>query len=103
MTRRTFTFASAAYLTPMAGVLRAQGYKSFVFHGTVQKIDAGANSLTVDGATVPGWMDAMTRSYTVDKPEVLKTIEVGDVIEATVYDADLTLYEVHVIAKKDNR
>jgi len=101
MTRRTFTFAYAAFLTPVAALLRAQGYKSFVFHGKVQNIDAGAKSMTVDGATVPGWKDAMTMNYMVDNSDVLKTIEVGDVIEATVYDGDMTLYEVHVIAKKN--
>jgi Cu/Ag efflux protein CusF len=97
MTRRTFTFASATFLAPVAASLRAQAKKSFVFHGKVQKIDAGAKSMTVDGAAIPGWMDAMTMNYTVDNADVLKTVKVGDMIEATVYDGDITLYKVHVI------
>jgi Cu/Ag efflux protein CusF len=97
MTRRVFTFASAALLTPVASLLHAQGKKSFVFHGKVQKIDAAAKSMTVDGAAVAGWMDAMTMNYTVDNADVLKTVKVGDMIEATVYDGDIKLYKVHVV------
>ena len=40
------------------------------FKGVVQKIDEKAKSLTVDGENVPGWMMAMTMSYTADKEEV---------------------------------
>src|SRR5579863_6526972 len=99
MTRRAFTVASAAFLTPLTATLCAQGYKSFVFHGKVQKIDFDAKKLTVEAAAVPGWMDAMTMNYPVDNADVLKTIKVGDTIEAMVYDGDITLYEVHVISK----
>lgn len=66
--------------------------KSHTFHGTVEAItDKG---LKVNGEKVEGWMDAMTMSYPVDKPEVLKIIKVGDNIMATVYDGDTTLHNV---------
>jgi Cu/Ag efflux protein CusF len=53
--------------------------------------------MNVDGEAVPGWMDAMAMGYAVDNPAVLKTIKVGDRIEATVYDGDYTLHNVKVV------
>jgi Cu/Ag efflux protein CusF len=53
--------------------------------------------MTVNGAKVEGWMDAMTMKYKVDNDDVFKTAKVGDAIEATVYEGDYTLYKVHVV------
>jgi Cu/Ag efflux protein CusF len=100
MTRRTFasSFACAAILPLFAASVRAQGKKkSFMFHGKVVSIDASSKGMTVDGDKVDGWMDAMTMKYAVDDANVLKTVKVGDTIEATVYDGDITLYKVHVV------
>src|SRR3954451_6182245 len=70
------------------------------FKGVVQKIDEKTKSLTVDGENVPGWMMAMTMSYTADKEEVFKTVKPGDQITATVKDGDFkTLYNVKVVPK----
>jgi Cu/Ag efflux protein CusF len=69
--------------------------KSYTFHGKVVAVTA--NGLTVDGEKVEGWMGAMTMSYPVDKPEVLKKIKVGDQIMATVFDGDTTLHSVEVM------
>lgn len=63
--------------------------KPLTFHGKVEAVtDKG---LTVNGEKVEGWMDAMTMTYPVDKPDVLK---VGDQIMATVYAGDTTLHNV---------
>ena len=71
------------------------------FQGVVQKIDEKAKSLTVDGENVPGWMMAMTMSYTADKEDVFKTVKAGDQITATVKDGDFkTLYNVKVVPKE---
>ena len=66
--------------------------KSYTFHGKVEAVtDKG---LKVNGEKVEGWMEAMTMTYPVDKPEVLKMVKVGDNIMATVYDGDTTLHNV---------
>jgi Cu/Ag efflux protein CusF len=85
-----------------AGVLTAQtpAGKAYEFHGKVTAVDAGSKSLTVAGEAVPGWMDAMTMSYQVDKESVLKEVKPGDHITATVYDGDYTLHNVHVVKGK---
>jgi Cu/Ag efflux protein CusF len=101
MTRRTF--ASAATLPLCATFLRAQGNKkSFTFHGKVESLDAASQSMTVNGAKVEGWMDAMTMKYQVDNADVFKTAKNGDSIEATVYEGDYKLYKVHVV-KSDQK
>jgi hypothetical protein len=53
--------------------------------------------MTVDGDKVEGWMEATSMKYAVDNADVFKAVKVGDVIEATVYDADYKLYRVRVI------
>ena len=66
--------------------------KSYTYHGKVTAVTE--KGLTVNGEKVEGWMDAMTMTYPVDKPEVLKMVKVGDQIMATVYEGDMTLHNV---------
>jgi Cu/Ag efflux protein CusF len=65
---------------------------SYTFHGKVTAVTE--KGLTVNGEKVEGWMDAMTMTYPVDKPEALKMVKVGDQIMATVYEGDMTLHNV---------
>lgn len=66
--------------------------KSYTFHGKVSSVTE--KGLTVNGEKVEGWMSAMTMTYPVDKPEVLKMVKVGDRIMATVYEGDMTLHNL---------
>lgn len=71
--------------------------RSYAFSGTVERVDTGARTVTVQGDAVAGWMAAMTMTYRVDKPEVLSTLKSGDRIAATVYEGDVgTLYGVRL-------
>jgi Cu/Ag efflux protein CusF len=74
------------------------GKKEYTFHGKVEKVDADAKTVAVNNEAIPGWMNSMTMTYTVDKPDVLKSIKAGDQIIAKVYEGDFkTLYEVKVV------
>lgn len=76
--------------------------KSYVFHGKVEAVNPSAKSLTVANDKIDGWMDAMTMSYAVDKPDtVLKELKPGDRIQATVYDGDYVLHDVKVVPPGD--
>lgn len=85
-------------LSPSAAFAQT-GKKAHVFTGVVDSINPGTHTLSVKGDAVQGWMPAMTMTYRVDKPEVLRTLRAGDRIEATVYDGDfMTLHAVRVAA-----
>ena len=88
------TFAIACLLGTTGMAQQAKG-KSHTLEGKVEGIQT--DRLTVNHGKVEGYMDAMTMPYKVDKPDILKTVKVGDRISATVYDGDYTLYDVHVV------
>jgi Cu/Ag efflux protein CusF len=74
----------------------APSKKTYTFHGKVEAVDTGTNSLKVNGEEVKGWMSAMTMDYKVDDAAVLKKVKPGDQISATVYEGDLVLHKVQV-------
>jgi len=83
----------------LASLCPAAAQTAHTFTGIVERVDAGARTLSVKGDEVKGWMAAMTMNYRVDKPEVLAKLKAGDRITATVYDGDVTtLHDVRVAA-----
>ena len=73
--------------------------KSYTFHGTIESVDQNDKTMKVNGEEVKGWMSAMTMDYKVDDPAVLKKVQPGDHIAATVYDGDLVLHKVQVVRR----
>ena len=77
------------------------GKKEFVFKGKVETVDPSAKTIKVNNESIPGWMSSMSMTYTVDKPEVLKTVKPGDQVTAKVYEGDFkVLYDVKVVPPK---
>jgi Cu/Ag efflux protein CusF len=83
------------FLVGMTATAQQTKGKSHTLEGKVEGVQS--DRLVVNHSKVPGYMDAMTMPYKVDKPDVLKQVKVGDRISATVYDGDFTLYDVHVV------
>jgi len=96
---KTTTVLLLALVCLLASAAFAQK-KQYTFHGKVAAVDTRTNKLTIDGEKVEGWMDAMTMAYSVDNPAIIKTLKVGDQIEATVYDGDYTLHNLKVVASQ---
>lgn len=72
--------------------------QAFAFVGTVERVDTAARTLAVRNEDIPGWMMSMTMNYMLDSPAVLDSLQVGDRINATVYEGNFTtLYEVEVV------
>ena len=103
--RRTATFAAALLVT--VGITACGGgeepaaetdRQAFAFTGAVELVDTIANTVTVANDDVPGWMGPMSMMYQVDRPEVLRQLEAGDRVRATVYAGDVsTLYELQEV------
>jgi len=89
---------SVAFLLATSAVAQQAKGKSHTLEGKVEAVQA--TMLTVNHGKVEGYMDAMTMPYKVDKPDLLKSVKVGDQIKATVYDGDYTLYDIHVVPKQ---
>lgn len=98
--KRWIRLCGAAVL--MAAVCLGQAVpakKAYTFRGKVEAVNAGTDSVTINGEKVEGWMDAMTMRYKVDDPAVLKNVKVGDQITATVYEGDMTLHKLQLVPK----
>jgi hypothetical protein len=79
-----------------------KGKKEFVFAGKVVAVDQKANTLVVTNEGIPGWSFSMTKTYTVDNPEVLRTVTPVDRVTAKVYEGDLkVLYDLRVVPPDD--
>ena len=91
------TPAPASAAAPAAQAPKADKTEH-AFRGVVQKVDAKAKTLTVDGENVQGWMMAMTMVFSADKEDVYAKVKPGDQITAKVHDGDFkTLYGVQVV------
>jgi len=61
--------------------------KRYPFSGRIDSIDLQDQSATIDGDPVPGYMDAMTMSYKIQPPAMLRQLTPGDSISADLVQA----------------
>jgi Cu/Ag efflux protein CusF len=100
-TLRFLVMLALVFAVALAPASAQSGKKEYAFRGTIEKVDAQGNKLTVNNEKVDGWMASMTMTYKVDKPEVLKTVKAGDQITAKVYEGNFeTLYNVQRVPPK---
>lgn len=98
----TFRFPVLAALIvcamlPLANAQQTEK-KSYTLRGTVEDVNPTTHRLSVANEPIPGGMGAMTMTYSVDKEDVLGRVKRGDRITATMYEGDMTLHDVQVLA-----
>ena len=62
--------------------------------GVVEKVVIPDRRVVIAHEDIPGFMDAMTMSFEVDKPSLLQVLKPGDHIYFTLERTKLTLYLV---------
>jgi Cu/Ag efflux protein CusF len=92
----------------IAGLFAAKGIaqtdargKSYTLYGTVEGINDFAQSIRVNQERIEGYSNSRIATYNVDDPAILKKLEVGDRIVATIYEKDDTLYDIRVVQIND--
>ena len=92
----------------IAGLFAAKGIaqtdargKSYTLHGTVEGINDFAQSIRVKQERIEGYSNSRVATYNVDDPAILKKLEIGDRIVATIYEKDDTLYDIRVAQIND--
>ena len=71
--------------------------RSIAFFGRVEAVDSDRKVVTVKHGNIPGYMDSGTTEYSTDEEAVLKRLQPGDDIRATVYPNDLTLHHIQIV------
>jgi Cu/Ag efflux protein CusF len=71
----------ALALALLGAALAACGPRLHHGHGTVVAVDASRGQVTLDHERMPGFMDAMTMTYTVAQPSLLEGIRVGEEVD----------------------
>ena len=89
-------FVIAAFFTITGFQQTGSRGKSHTLHGTVEGINAFAQSIRVRQEKIEGYSDARIATYGVNDAAILKRLEVGDRIAATIYEKDDVLYDIRV-------
>lgn len=58
--------------------------RHYPLSGTIIALNPSNNTATIDGAAIPGFMDAMTMEYPIRNRAELEHLHVGEKIKATV-------------------
>jgi len=108
MTQKLISVSLASIV--IAGLFAAKGIaqtdargKSYTLHGTVEGINHFAQSIRVNQERIEGYSNSRIATYNVDDAAMLKKLEIGDRIVATIYEKDDTLYDIRVVQINDAR
>jgi protein SCO1/2 len=111
--RTAFFAVTLAMVFPLAGCHRSteqlgSATQTFTIKGTVVAVDTARSEITLQHDAIPGFMEAMTMPYRVERPEIAKEMHPGDVIRARLLvekDSDgvyhnTRLNEIAILAQK---
>jgi Cu/Ag efflux protein CusF len=71
--------------------------RRIAFFGRVEAVDSDRKIVSVKHGKIPGYEDAATTEYSTEEEAVLKRLQPGDDIRATVYPNDLTLHRIQIV------
>ena len=100
MTVRTLSFFFALLLCPFSMALLGQNSaaKGIQFFGEIQTVDLAHKRITVKHGAIPGFADRGVADYSVDNESILKQLQSGDDIRATVYPNEDTLHGIRIVS-----
>ena len=92
---------STAQPQPQSQALPAQ-QKQYDLKGQVVSVDKAGKTVAVAGEDIPGFMAAMTMSYSVKNEQLLETLSTGDQITAKIIaqDSEYWLENIAVVGDK---
>jgi protein SCO1 len=76
------------------------GVKRYALTGRIASVDKPAQSITVDGDAIPGFMAAMTMPYQVKDAGALEKLSPGDQIKAEIVVGNDEAYLENVVVVK---
>jgi Cu/Ag efflux protein CusF len=91
------TFAIAGLFTVADVAQTSSKGKGYFLHATVEQVNDFAQTIRVKQERIAGYSDARIATYNVDDAAILKKLQVGDKIAATIYDKDNTLHDIQVV------
>jgi protein SCO1/2 len=77
-----------------------EGVRRYALTGRVVSIDKSAQSITVDGDEIPGFMAAMTMPYQVKDTSALDKLSPGDQIKAEIVLGNDEAYLENIVVVK---
>ncbi len=93
---KIFNLVLWVLLVVSAGCGPAPAPETLTGEGVVEKVVVPDRRVVVAHEDIPGFMDAMTMSFEVNKPRLLHNLKPGDHIRFTLERTKLTLYLVAV-------
>ena len=99
---RRFALALTCTLCLLDASSNAEGKSAALpgiqFFGQIQAVDPIHKTVTVKHGAIPGFADRETTDYSVDDDSILKRLQAGDDIRATVFQNDHTLHGIRIVS-----
>jgi len=94
-----FALAVCSFGVELLGQAKNSAVKGIQFLGQIQTVDLSHNKVTVKHSSIPGFADRGVTDYSVDNESILKQLQSGDDISATVFPNDYTLHSIRIVSR----
>ena len=94
-----FALAVCSFSAELLGQAKNSAAKGIQFLGQIQTVDLSHKKVTVKHGSIPGFADRGVAEYSVDNESILKQLQSGDDVRATVYPNDYTLHSIRIVSR----